>query len=671
MLTQEQRLKLKSAGYSDTKINVFEARQAMKQVEQKQEEPTFLGKVARETIRPLANVATNVAQAADIVTGGTGDVQPFSGKYLGEVKGLGKLDVTKGFTPENIQVLKDSVKAGVDIGLLLGGGGGVGATAKTGIKEGVIQGIKQGAKTGSIIGGTSGLATGLEKDATLGSTLKNTAMGAGGGAVVGGALGAVTGVIPSPETLGKVATKTGEKLKNAGEKVYGTTLKKEEPVINALQNYEGTQKSLWGRVAKIVSGKEIPLTEGATKPVTEANTALRQGLAGTEWKLGVQAKQASKSIWNDIVDPALNSSKEKISMKTFLGEIKKEIVSNPDINRRKTLLSAFNKFASDNKKVGNFSLKKLQDYKVEWAKFIPESYSKSGKAISGSLNEIRAIAKKKASNLIFDKLGGDVKTAYIDYGNLQSIIESGKKGMDKLDSKTWSKQIWEAVIDKAVTPITTIGGQILYRTGEGLEFIGAKGAKTVGGVLGTQKVQAIKNITAKNITTTNKTIISPKSTTKLPKGKVAKTTETNLISEAKKYAEAGDNKYYYVRNVENKGGYIKGKPSKEGTGRFNQQYEPTGEYMNIVSKRGYDSALPNLKKGITEFKKPLIIETDLSPNWKKELSNKYGGLKRDELSQAIKNDGYDGIITMTKNGSGKLYPSEVVDLKVLKKANKK
>lgn len=148
--------------------------------------------------------------------------------------------------------------------------------------------------------------------------------------------------------------------------------------------------------------------------------------------------------------------------------------------------------------------------------------------------------------------------------------------------------------------------------------------------------------------------------------------KTTLVQEATKYAEAGENKYYYVRNVENKGGYIKGKPSMEGTGRFNQQYEPTGEYMNIVSKRGYDSALPNLKKGITEFKKPLVIETDLSPNWKKELSDKYGGLKRDELSKAIKNDGYDGIITMTKSGSGKLYPSEVVDLKVIKfnKANK-
>jgi len=147
--------------------------------------------------------------------------------------------------------------------------------------------------------------------------------------------------------------------------------------------------------------------------------------------------------------------------------------------------------------------------------------------------------------------------------------------------------------------------------------------------------------------------------------------KTNLLAqELQKYSEAGKNKYYYVRNVENKGGYINGKPSTEGTGRFNQQYEPTGEYMNIVSKRGYDSALPNLKKGITEFKNPLMIETDNSPLWKKQLSEKYNGLTRNELSQAIKNDGYDGIVTMAKSGSGKHYPSEVVDLKNLK-ANKK
>lgn len=218
MLTQEQRLKLKSAGYSDTKINVFEAQKAIKDNESKPQEPTFAGKVIRETVRPLANVATNIVKAGDVATGGTGEVEPFSGKYLGEVKGLGKLDLTKGITPENIKVLKDSVKAGVDIGVLLGGGAGVGTVAKTGIKKGIIQGAKVGAKSGSVVGAISGAGTGLEEDATVGSTAKNIALGAGTGAVVGGAVGGVSSGISNTVSSIKKIPETG---KNIANKILG------------------------------------------------------------------------------------------------------------------------------------------------------------------------------------------------------------------------------------------------------------------------------------------------------------------------------------------------------------------------------------------------------------------------------------------------------------------
>lgn len=228
MLTQEQRIKLKSAGYSDTKINVFEARKTIKEVDSKAQEPTFAGKIIRETIKPLANVATNVVNAAQIATGNQ-ETQPFSGDYLGEVKGLGKLDMTKGFTEENIQTLKDSVKAGVDIGVLLGGGSGTGAVAKTGIKEGIIQGAKAGAKTGSIVGGISGVSTGLNEGATLESTLKNTAMGAGSGAIVGGAVGGVSGGISNAVTgTKKLATTVSDKGKTTVDSILGKPKNEDE-----------------------------------------------------------------------------------------------------------------------------------------------------------------------------------------------------------------------------------------------------------------------------------------------------------------------------------------------------------------------------------------------------------------------------------------------------------
>jgi len=193
--------------------------------EMQAKKPTLGGKIIRETVRPLANVATNVVNAGQIALGKE-ETKPFSGEYLGEVDGIGKLDMTKGFTPENIDTLKRASKAGVDIGVLLAGGGGAGSTVKTGIKEGIIQGTKTGAKTGAIVGGVSGAGTGLEEGATIGSTLKNTAMGIAGGAVVGGALGGVTGgVKPVVEAVknakvgiqkgaGNVLEKTGQKIQN-------------------------------------------------------------------------------------------------------------------------------------------------------------------------------------------------------------------------------------------------------------------------------------------------------------------------------------------------------------------------------------------------------------------------------------------------------------------------
>lgn len=235
MLTPEQRTKLKNAGYSDTKINVFEAQKAIKEQEAQSQEPSFLGKVGREVVRPFAEAGTNLAQAADIATGGKGEVQPFSGDFLGEVSGLGKIDMTKSpLDPENLKTLKKSVKTGIDIGTTIAGGGGTGSVLKTGFKEGVKQGFKTGAKTGSIVGATSGLATGLEEDATLGSTLANTAIGTVTGGALGGVLGGASGGVSAGVKGAKTATKaTGNYAKGKAPKLLSIFTGEDDDVVNA------------------------------------------------------------------------------------------------------------------------------------------------------------------------------------------------------------------------------------------------------------------------------------------------------------------------------------------------------------------------------------------------------------------------------------------------------
>lgn len=327
MLTQEQRDKLKKAGYSDTKINVFEAQKAIKEKESQPQEPSFLGKVVRETVRPLANVATNVAQAADIATGGKGDVQPFSGEFLGEVPGIGRIDITKGFTPENIDSLKKAAKAGVDIGLLLSGGGATKATAVTGLKEGVIQGAKVGAKTGAIVGGAGGASTALDEGATLGSTLANTAMGTAGGAVLGGTLGGVTGAVPPiAKSIKTGVQKTGQYANSRVPKLLSIFTGESDDVINsALKNPKIADLGIKGgdealrRAVQIGSESSIKAKSTFVKAHSEAFQKLAGENAGKLLK--------NKKVLYDFVD---DLSKQGVKIKNGkLDFSTSKIVANP------------------------------------------------------------------------------------------------------------------------------------------------------------------------------------------------------------------------------------------------------------------------------------------------------------------------------------------------------
>lgn len=280
------------------------------------------------------------------------------------------------------------------------------------------------------------------------------------------------------EVAKPIATKSGGALKGLGEKAYGIGIKMEEPTRIALQNYESRDPSLLGRIKNFFKPSGV-----GGKPITEAGTAARKGLYGTEWQLGVQAKSIAGDLWKKVVSPVLKSTKDRIDFQGFLNDLKSDVMKTADLNRRNTLLDALGKFSEDYKRVKKVGFNKFQQYKEGWTKFVPEATYK-GKPISGALNEIRNLAAGKARDLIYDKFGPEMKQAYIDYGNLKSISKEGIKVLDQLREKSFSRQVWEVLLDKAVTPVTTIAGKWLYKTGEGLEFIGEKGAKNLRDIIG-------------------------------------------------------------------------------------------------------------------------------------------------------------------------------------------
>lgn len=328
----------------------------------------------------------------------------------------------------------------------------------------------QNVERGLYEGGKTGAENTLETAGNL-STIAGTVAGFAGAAPTAKAIS--QGV---SDSVAPIARTTGKTLKSIGESSYAITAPPSEAMAQRILKYDAKQPNLVGRVKNFVNDTEI-----GTKPITEANTVARKGLVGTEYQIGVQAEKIAPTLYKDIIQPQLQKVKKVTDMKSFIGSVEKEIVSTvKDQTRRKALLEAVKSIKEDYKhSSAKINLETLQDLKSEWAEFIPDA-TYAGKPIAAALKEVHNLMADKARKVITSNIDENARVAYIDYGNLQSIIKSGVKSITgDAAKKSLSRNAWEFVMDKAVTPVATIAGKILYKTGEGLEFVGKKGAKTV------------------------------------------------------------------------------------------------------------------------------------------------------------------------------------------------
>lgn len=448
---------LKKAGGTSKDVQTVEA---STETAQPAKEPNFLSRV----ISDVKQRGENVANQADRNQGMVSDTLQFLGQGAGVAndvigEGLKSLGKVTGITDNVIKPTLSSILS-TDIG-------------KKGVQaiESGMESYNQFKKENPVV------ANNLEAVLNIGALLPVGKATELGGKVL------KTGVSTAGEASKVLAKEASPILKTIGEKTTGLVVKMEEPTKLALQSYEASQPSLFNRVKNIFTG-EKPQANGLTKPITEANTAVRLVEPGTEWQVGVNAKRVSQDLWKQTIEPAIKQSKNVNNMQEFISNIKNRVISETkDLDRRKVLLKALDSFSEDYKAVRNFSDSKLQQYKEGWARFVPEKTYK-GEPIAAASKEIRAIAADEARQRLYNILpSGKAKQAYIDYGNLQSLAEGGIKSVEGLTDKSFSRKIYEALIDKAVTPVATIAGKILYKTGEGLEFIGNRGAKKVKDIL--------------------------------------------------------------------------------------------------------------------------------------------------------------------------------------------
>jgi hypothetical protein len=214
-------------------------------------------------------------------------------------------------------------------------------------------------------------------------------------------------------------------------------------------------------------------------PITADETAFRKGLMGTEAGIGIQAKKASNNLWKDAIKPALDRTDTKVNMPKFFDTIEEKIkTENPELSRQNSLIEALNALREDYAGVEDVSLAKLQDFKKGWAAFVPQK-AYQGKDIAGAFSDVKNEAAGEARQAIYGALGPDIKQAYIDHGNLQSLAEWGQTAMTGSKFKGGTGGLINAAKDAILTPVGTFGGLMLYKVGQGMEFVGAPGARYI------------------------------------------------------------------------------------------------------------------------------------------------------------------------------------------------
>lgn len=108
--------------------------------------PTTVGNFIRGALMPVADVGVNLLNTGRLIIGK--EEKPIiKNNYLGDIKGLGKVDITKSpLSKENLKVIGKSVATGLELGSYASGGGAVIGTGKNVVKQGVKEFLKTSGK---------------------------------------------------------------------------------------------------------------------------------------------------------------------------------------------------------------------------------------------------------------------------------------------------------------------------------------------------------------------------------------------------------------------------------------------------------------------------------------------------------------------------------------------
>lgn len=405
--------------------------------------------------------------------------QRFFGNLKNAVPGANPGMTTSGIdvSAGNVQKARSGLGEVLPIAGSIAGGIG-GAFAGGAAASPTVIGAPAGAYAGGVAGSAAGAALGQAANEGI-KSLFGHRKGISGSDVAQSAAG--YGALEA--VGGPFASIAGKGLEVVGETAAKMFIPKSEAEAGLLQAYKA-KNSLASRI-----GSFLGLGKKTSAPSTAAGSAFKKGLVGTESMLGVQAKRAQSKLWSNLIGPALKQATTLVDMEKFFSDTASQIVKdNPELGRQSSLLEALDSVKEDYKGVKTQTLAELQKLKEGWAQFVPDKAYK-GKPIAGAYNDVRNQLAGQARTQIYDALGDNVKQAYLDYGNLNGITALGRKAMTGAIQGGTGTSL-KNIMERLTIPIGTVGGQTLYKIGEGLEFVGSPGARTIRDIFASPLVTA-------------------------------------------------------------------------------------------------------------------------------------------------------------------------------------
>jgi len=298
---------------------------------------------------------------------------------------------------------------------------------------------------------------------------------------------AQAGVNKGLDLGGKALEKTGQAAKTIGEKTYKSAYNLTKQEAELAQASKIKVKFLEQELKSAPKGsleaqslaEQITKAKGAS-PTLRADTAFQKGIMGTEKQIGVQSGVEKMGLWKNKIEPALRGSKDVITKEQIFSKAEQRIASEIDPSRKADLQNALESVKQDYLNTKSFSILDANKVKTSLDKFTPSKIFK-GQDVANELKTIKADMADAIREATYSSLkDANIKTAYRDYANLKQLEEVGIKALTEAGTKGGFGNFWSTVYDALLTPVKTVGGKVLYRVGDKLEFVGSKGIKTFG-----------------------------------------------------------------------------------------------------------------------------------------------------------------------------------------------